>query len=130
MKMEISREHKFSGKVKRTKPEVSSHCLFCKIIEGKIPTEKIWEDEKYLAFLDNQPLRKGHTLVLPKKHTDYIFDMNDKEYSELMLKAKEIAKQLKSKFKTKRVIMLVEGFEIPHAHIHLIPSDKAMEIKK
>ena len=103
-------------------------CIFCKIIKGEIPTEKIWEDEKYLAFLDKQPLRKGHTIITPKKHTETIFYLNDKEYSELMLKAKEVAKMLKSKYKTKKIIVLVEGFEIPHSHIHLIPSDNPLKI--
>jgi histidine triad (HIT) family protein len=98
-------------------------CIFCKIAEGKIPVAKIWEDEKYIAFLDKQQLREGHTIIIPRKHTETIFDLDDREYSKLMLKAKEIAKKLKSKFKTKRIIMLVEGFEIPHAHVHLIPSD-------
>ncbi|MEK6913381.1 MAG: HIT family protein [Nanoarchaeota archaeon] len=104
-------------------------CIFCKIAEGKIPVPKFWEDNKYLAFFDKHPLRKGHILVLPKKHTDYIFDINDKEYQELMLKAKGIAKKLKLKFKTKRIVMLVEGFAVPHSHIHLIPSNKPLNIK-
>jgi histidine triad (HIT) family protein len=103
-------------------------CIFCKIAEGKIPVSKIWEDEKYIAFLDRQPLRKGHTIIIPKKHTETIFDLNEKEYSTLMLKAKEVAKILKLKYKTKKIIVLVEGFEIPHAHIHLIPSDTPLKI--
>ena len=105
-----------------------TNCIFCKIAKGEIPVLKFWEDEKYLVFFDKKPLRRGHVLVLPKKHTDYIFDLNDKEYIELMLKAKEVAKKLKTKFKTKRVIMLVEGFAVPHAHIHLIPSNNPLNL--
>jgi histidine triad (HIT) family protein len=103
-------------------------CIFCKIIKGEIPARKIEEDKKYLVFLDRLPLRDGHTIIIPKKHSNYIFDLNDKEYTELMLKAKEVANKLKLKFKTKRVIMLVEGFEINHIHIHLIPSNTPLKI--
>ncbi|VVB83116.1 HIT domain protein [uncultured archaeon] len=103
-------------------------CIFCKIIKGEIPAVKLWEDEKYFVFLDKSPINPGHTLVLPKKHTDYIFDLNDKEYTELMLKAKEIAKILKKKLNPKRVGMAVEGFFVPHVHIHLVPENRGNEL--
>lgn len=106
----------------------NKNCIFCKIVNREIPAVKIWEDEKYLAFLDRQPLRTGHTVIILKKHTDYMFDLKEKEYSELMLKAKELAKKLKSKFKTKKIIMLIEGFAVPHVHIHLIPSNTPLKI--
>src|SRR3989338_10600632 len=99
-------------------------CIFCKIIDGEIPVVKIFEDKKYFAFLDMNPINPGHTLLIPKKHTDYLFDLSDDEYSELMLKAKYLAKLLKNKLAPKRVGILVEGFLIPHAHIHLVPLNK------
>jgi len=104
------------------------NCLFCKIISGEIPAVKLWEDEKYFVFLDKSPINPGHTLVLPKKHTDYIFDLDNKEYMELMLKAKEVAKILKKKLNPKRVGMAVEGFAIPHVHIHLVPENRGNEL--
>jgi histidine triad (HIT) family protein len=104
------------------------NCIFCKIIKGEIPAVKIAEDEKYLIFLDMKPINPGHLLVIPKNHTDYIFDLNDKEYSELMLKAKEIARKLKNKMKSKRIGMVVEGFSVPHVHIHLVPINEMKEL--
>ena len=97
------------------------NCIFCKIAKGEIPCVKIWEDEKYLAFLDINPIKPGHTLLLPKKHTDYIFDLEDNEYCELMLNAKKIAKKLKSKLKPERIGIFVEGLAVSHVHVHLIP---------
>ena len=102
--------------------------IFCKIVKEEIPAVKIWEDEKYLAFLDVTPINPGHTLLIPKKHTDYLFDLNDKEYSELMLNAKKIAKLLKDKLKPKRIGMIIEGFFVPHVHIHLVPLNKGNEL--
>ena len=104
------------------------NCIFCKIIKGEIPSVKILEDDKYLIFLDMKPINPGHLLVIPKKHSDYIFDLSDKEYSELMMKAKEIARRLKSKMKSKRVGMIVEGFGVPHVHVHLIPINEMKEL--
>ena len=104
------------------------NCIFCKISKGEISAVKIWEDRKYLAFLDMNPINPGHTLVLPKKHTDYIFDLKDGEYKKLILTAKKIAKLLKEKLKSKRIGVLVEGFGVPHAHIHLIPINSGGEI--
>ncbi len=103
-------------------------CIFCKIINGEIPAVKLWEDEKFFIFLDKSPINPGHALVLPKKHTDYVFDLNDKEYTELMLKSKEVAKILKKKLNCKRVGMAVEGFAVPHVHVHLVPENKGNEL--
>lgn len=105
-----------------------NNCIFCKIVKGEIPATKLWEDEKYFVFLDKSPINPGHTLVLPKKHTDYIFDLNDKEYTKLMLKAKEIANILKKKLNSKRVGIAVEGFAVPHVHVHLVPLNKGNEL--
>jgi histidine triad (HIT) family protein len=106
----------------------SENCIFCKIISGEVSAMKLWEDEKYFIFLDNSPINPGHTLVLPKKHTDYIFDLNDREYIELLLKAKEVGKILKKKLNPKRVGMLVEGFGVHHVHVHLIPLNEGGEM--
>ncbi|MBI2004354.1 HIT domain-containing protein [Candidatus Pacearchaeota archaeon] len=86
------------------------NCIFCKILKGEISAVKIFEDEKHFAFLDMNPINSGHTLLIPKKHIEYLFDLNDDEYSELMLKAKHLAKLLKNKLVSKRVGIAVEGF--------------------
>jgi len=104
------------------------NCIFCKIIKKEIPSNIVWEDGSYIAFLDQNPLRSGHTLVLPKKHTDYIFDLNDGEYAELMLQVKNIAKKLKIALRPKRVGMIVEGFGVDHVHVHLIPINDMNEL--
>ncbi len=106
----------------------NENCIFCKIIAGEIPTAKIWEDEEHFSFLDQYPMKEGHTLVLPKKHVDYLFDMNNEDYTNLLLKAKKIAGLLKSRIKCDRICVIVEGFEIPHTHIHLIPLSKGDEL--
>lgn len=103
-------------------------CIFCKIAKGEIPSVKIWEDEKYLAFLDMNPINPGHALLIPKKHTDYIFDLENEEYSELMLTAKKIAKLLKEKLNPKRIGIIVEGFGVSHVHVHLVPINFPDEI--
>jgi len=103
-------------------------CVFCKIVEGNIPSVKVWEDEKHLAILDVNPINPGHTLVLLKRHIDYIFDLEDKEYQNLMLAVKKIAKIIKSKLKPKRVGIAVEGFLIPHVHVHLVPINRGNEL--
>ena len=103
-------------------------CIFCKIISGKIPAEKIFENEKYLAFLDVNPINPGHTLVIPKKHNDYLFDLDDEEYKEFMLTAKNIAKIIKGGLNPKRIGLAVEGFFVPHVHIHLVPLNKGNEL--
>ena len=95
--------------------------LFSRIIQGEIPCHKIAEDEKYYAFLDIHPLTKGHTLVVPKQETDYIFDLDNETLAGLMLFAKKIAIKIKQQVACKRVAIVVLGMEVPHAHIHLIP---------
>jgi histidine triad (HIT) family protein len=103
-------------------------CIFCKIVNGEIKSDKIYEDEKFLAFLDANPMHPAHTLLIPKKHTDYLFDLNDEEYVELMLKAKEIAKKLKLAMNTEKIGLVVEGFLVRHIHIHLIPINQGMSL--
>jgi histidine triad (HIT) family protein len=95
--------------------------IFTKIVHGEIPSYKIAEDENYYAFLDIFPLAKGHTLVIPKNETDYLFDLDDKTLSGLTLFAKRVAKAIDKAIPCKRVGVVVLGLEVPHAHIHLIP---------
>lgn len=95
--------------------------IFSKIISGEIPSYKIAEDDKHIAFLDAMPLVKGHTLVIPKKETDLIFDLDSDEYKELWAFTQDIAKQIKKAVPCKRVGIAVVGLEVPHAHIHLVP---------
>ncbi|MBN1170258.1 HIT family protein [Candidatus Micrarchaeota archaeon] len=104
------------------------HCIFCKIASGAIPCTKVWENKKYLAFLDINPITPGHTLLIPKKHHDYIFDMNDEEYNELMGIAKKLSVKIKKSMNSKKIGMMVEGFLVHHTHIHLIPLQKAGDL--
>lgn len=95
--------------------------IFTKIIRGEIPCYKIAEDERYFAFLDINPLMAGHTLVVPKRETVYIFDLNDEEFSGLFLFAKKVALAIEKSIPCARIGVAVIGLEIPHAHIHLVP---------
>ncbi len=104
--------------------------IFEKIINREIPAKIIWESETHLAFLDINPIQDGHTLVIPKKYIDYIFDMNDEDYIDLMLASREVAKLLKSKLECKRVCVIVEGYAVPHAHVHLIPTNSDADLKR
>ena len=95
--------------------------IFSKIISGEIPCHKIAENDDFLAFLDIMPLRKGHSLVIPKKETDYIFDMDDAELAAMMIFAKSVSHKIKKVFPCRKIGVTVIGLEVPHAHIHLIP---------
>jgi histidine triad (HIT) family protein len=95
--------------------------IFTKIVNGEIPCYKVAEDERFLAFLDVFPLTKGHTLVIPKSETDYIFDLDDQTYLDLMLFAKKVALAMKLAIPCNRISVQVIGLEVPHAHVHLIP---------
>jgi len=95
--------------------------IFTKIIQGDIPCHKIAESKNYFAFLDINPWSEGHTLVIPKKEADYIFDLDDETYEGLMQFSKKIALAIKEAIPCKRVGIVVEGLEVPHAHVHLIP---------
>lgn len=95
--------------------------IFTKIINGEIPSYKIAEDENFIAFLDAMPLVKGHTLVVPKKEVDLIFDLDSEEYKNLWGFSQEVAQKIKKAIPCVRVGVAVVGLEVPHAHIHLIP---------
>ena len=102
--------------------------LFTKIINGDIPSHKIYEDEFTFAFLDIHPDEAGHTLVVPKKQVDKIYDLDDEDYSHLWLVAKKIAKHYESTL-GKRIIFHVVGVDVPHAHIHIVPYDPANHLQ-
>lgn len=95
--------------------------IFSRIIAGEIPCYKVAEDEKYFAFLDINPVNWGHTLVVPKHETDYIFDIDDEELAGMVLFAKKVAKAIKKAMPCRKVGVTVLGLEVPHAHIHLVP---------
>ncbi|MCH5225869.1 MAG: HIT family protein [Muribaculaceae bacterium] len=95
--------------------------IFSKIIAGEIPSYKVAEDSKFYAFLDINPISWGHTLVVPKKEVDYIFDLDDETLGEMMIFSKKVANAIKKAIPCRKVGMAVLGLEVPHAHIHLVP---------
>ena len=102
--------------------------IFSKIVSKEIPSFKVHEDDNFLAFLDINPLKKGHTLVIPKEETDYIFDIKSQEYEDLWSFAKVVAKGMKKVIDCERISIVVMGLEVPHAHIHLIPLNNIHDI--
>jgi histidine triad (HIT) family protein len=102
--------------------------VFTKIIKGEIPCYKIAENDDYFSFLDINPLRAGHTLIVPKKETDYIFDLDDVYLSGMILFSKKIAVAIKSVISCNRIGVVILGLEVPHAHIHLVPMDTMEDI--
>ena len=102
--------------------------IFSRIVAGEIPSYKVAEDERYYAFLDINPLAKGHTLVIPKVEVDYIFDLDDETLAGLTLFAKRVAHKIKEQTGCKKVATVVLGLEVPHAHIHLIPMNSENDV--
>jgi histidine triad (HIT) family protein len=102
--------------------------IFSRIIAGEIPCYKIAEDERFFAFLDINPMAKGHTLIVPKMEEDYIFNLDDKTLSDMMLFSKKVAKAIEKSVTCLRVGVAVIGLEVPHAHIHLIPINKEADM--
>lgn len=101
--------------------------VFTKIIKGEIAAQKVYEDNRNIAFLTIQPVQPGHTLVVPKKQVDHLWDLSDEDYLSLMEASKKVANRLKKVLGKKRIGVKVEGFEVPHAHLHLIPMDSVAE---
>lgn len=106
--------------------------IFSRIVKGEIPCYKIAEDEHFFAFMDINPVAKGHTLVIPKREVDYIFALDDNEIADMMVFAKKVAKAIEKAVPCKRIGVAVIGLEVPHAHIHLIPINQEgdMDFKK
>lgn len=102
--------------------------IFSKIAVGEIPSYKCAENDKFYAFLDINPLAKGHTLVIPRREVDYIFDMDDDELAEFEVFAKQVAKAIRRAFPCRKVAQVVLGLEVAHAHIHLIPIDSEADV--
>ena len=102
--------------------------IFSKIAAGEIPSYKVAENDKFYAFLDINPLVKGHTLVIPKQEVDYIFDLSDEDLAQMQVFAKKVAAAIKSAFPCIKVGQAVIGLEVPHAHIHLIPIQKESDM--
>ena len=96
-------------------------CIFCKIIRGESLAHKLWEDADFFAFLSDKPVNPGHVLLIPKEHIDYIFDLEEPLFSKLFKKAKELSEPLKKAFDAPRIGVVVEGFNVRHLHIHLVP---------
>lgn len=102
--------------------------IFSRIIAGEIPSYRVAEDDRHYAFLDINPMAEGHTLVVPKKEVDYIFDLNDEEYAALQLFAKRVASALERAVPCRRIATAVLGLEVPHAHIHLVPINREADM--
>jgi histidine triad (HIT) family protein len=102
--------------------------IFSRIISGEIPAYKVAEDDNYFAFLDINPLKEGHTLVVPKQETDYIFDLDDEKLAGMILFSKKVAAAIRKAYPCNRIGVAVLGLEVPHAHIHLVPIDSESDI--
>lgn len=102
--------------------------IFTRIINGEIPCYKVAEDADYFAFLDISPLREGHTLVVPKKEIDYVFDLDDKQLTGLILFSRKVASAIKTVIPCNRIGIAILGLEVPHAHVHLVPMDTMEDI--
>ena len=102
--------------------------IFTRIIKGEIPSYKVAENDEFFAFLDINPLKAGHTLIVPKQETDYLFDLNDEQLSGLIIFSKKVAAAIKEAFPCNRIGVAVLGLEVPHAHIHLVPMDSMEDV--
>ena len=100
---------------------MGNECIFCKIVAGEIPSKKLYEDEKFLAFLDIRPASKGHTLVIPKAHSETFLDMPDADEKEMFAVVQKLGKKLKNSLNAKLIFLLVMGEEVAHTHVHLLP---------
>ncbi len=118
-----------SNKTERIpKKQSNMATIFSRIIAGEIPSYKVAEDENYYAFLDINPLAKGHTLVVPKREEDYLYDLDDETLSGMILFAKRVATKIRSEIACTKVATVVLGLEVPHAHIHLIPMNSEKDV--
>jgi histidine triad (HIT) family protein len=106
----------------------SEECIFCDIVQKQLPAAVIWEDERYLAFLDIKAIKPGHTLLIPKKHVDYFFDLDELDYRLLFDVARLLANHLRIAMDAKKIGIAVKGFQVPHAHLHLVPLYKSGEL--
>jgi histidine triad (HIT) family protein len=105
-----------------------SDCVFCQIVQGKLTAHKIWEDERFLAILDINPNTPGHTLLLPKIHEPYVFDLEPDLYSGLFERARKLSTPILEVTKAKRIGVVIQGFTVPHVHLHLIPMNDVHDL--
>ena len=110
--------------------QTKDDCIFCKFGQNKAKYFKVWEDKDFLAFLDHKPINPGHTLLIPKKHFEYVFDLDKKNYTKILEHARELSKPLKIAMDAKRIGVIVEGFGVNHVHIHLVPLKGGGELLK
>jgi histidine triad (HIT) family protein len=103
-------------------------CIFCKILNGSAPAHKIWENENFFSFLDINPVNPGHTMIIPKHHIDYVFDLGEPLYSELFRVAKELSEPIKRATQASRIGVVIEGFSVSHLHVHLVPMNDVNEL--
>jgi histidine triad (HIT) family protein len=103
-------------------------CVFCCIARGEAPAHVVWQDDLFLAFLDVQPINPGHLLLIPREHVDYLFDLDDTLYGPLFVRAKDLAEPLRRATGCGRVGVAIEGYGVPHAHIHLVPLNGRLEL--
>jgi histidine triad (HIT) family protein len=96
-------------------------CIFCRIVEGVEPAHKIWESDDFLAFLSIHPCNPGHTCLIPKVHIDYVFDLKEPLYSRIFEAARELSRPIRQATNAKRIGLAIEGFSVPHVHLHLVP---------
>ena len=131
LKQLVNFEAKFTDlpqAITNIQPNRAMASIFSRIVAGEIPSYKIAEDERFYAFLDINPLTKGHTLVIPKQEIDYLFDLDDETIGDMMIFAKGVAKKIQQNIDCKRVAVVVLGMEVPHAHIHLIPINSEKDV--
>ena len=112
------------GQVSDDSVKSKDDCVFCQIAANKKAARKLWEDTDFVAFLDIKPINPGHTLLIPKKHFEYLFELHEPLYSRIFKRAKILAKPLRAAMNSRRIGVLVEGFGVAHLHIHLVPINK------
>jgi histidine triad (HIT) family protein len=103
-------------------------CIFCQIIKGVEPAHKIWESDEFLAFLSIHPVNPGHVCLIPKKHIDYVLDLEESLYSRIFQAAKRLSEPIQQATSAKRIGIAVEGFSVPHVHVHLVPLFNVAEL--
>ena len=118
------------GRVAAQQTRVKDTCVFCRIVAGRSPGHKLWEDKEFFAFLDNKPINPGHTLLIPKLHYEYLFEMPEPKYERLLKRTRLLAAPLRTAMEAKRIGLIVEGFGVAHCHIHLVPIYGPGEMQK
>ena len=103
-------------------------CIFCQIINGEEPAHRVWESEDLLAFLTRRPCNPGHTLLIPKTHVDYVFDLEEPLYADIFRAAKQLSEPIKRATAAKRIGVAIEGLSVPHVHLHLVPVHNVAEL--